>query len=517
MHPMIYRAPFALALLPAITGCSLLAAAGNPGAFWAVNDPATLPIVVRRADDALITTAEVNRLLTATPAGKDTPWVSAVSPDPKLAAAEIKALQNDPDYSVTKARVVAAEVWIRTLPDVGATEGEHPSLLAAIDQGLADSYLAIGLKQGEIASLKAQIETEKQAASADGVTPGDKKTHEDQVTALQKQADDADTALGPLRKTFLGQVKDASAKVSAEDKARYAPAVASLLQALDDADMANSAAALKYPIVIKGLPDALKKLVPKIAMDVVEEQTGVRPNLANLKVGISMSGGTPSVTLDGLGDVGNLSPADIIKVTATRSIAWFTHTLTLLATIATTKDHINFERETLSQMQAAFASAAPGLVVVKIPAFDSPDVTSAAPAKSVSLVALKRAKLHGGGFTTNVDTSVAENVKAPGVPGVPKGAGMPGMPGVAGMPKGAGMPGAPGMPKGAQIPGMPGVPGMPKGAQVPGMPAVPGMPKGAQVLGAAKGVQIPGASAQIPGAPAGAEGTKAPKAPEKKK
>ena len=484
MHPMIYRAPFALALclLPTLTGCSLLAAAGNPGAFWAVNDPATLPIVVRRADDALITTAEVNRLLTATPAGKDTPWVLAVSPDPKLAAAEIKALQNDPDYAATKARVVAAEVWIRTLPDVGATEGEHPSLLAAIDQGLADSYLAIGLKQGEIASLKAQIETEKQAASADGVSPADKKTHEDQATALGKQSDDADNALGPLRKAFLGQVKDASAKVSAEDKARYAPAVASLLQALDDADMANSAAALKYPIVIKGLPDALKKLVPKIAMDVVEEQTGVRPNLANLKVGITMSGGIPSVTLDGLGDLGNLSPADIIKVTATRSIAWFTHTLTLLATIATTKDHINFERETLSQMQAAFASAAPGLVVVKIPAFDSPDVTAAAPAKSVSLVALKRAKLHGGGFGANVDAtgtagaaSVAENVKAPRTPG------------------------------------------MPKGAQVPGMPGVPGMPKGAQVMGAAKGVQIPGASAQIPGAPTGAEATKGPKAPEKKK
>ena len=391
----IRRAPFMLAVtvLPVLSGCSLLAAAGNPGAFWAVNDPASLQVVVRRADTALITAAEVNRLLTATPAGKDTPWVASVSPDPTEAAADIKALQNDPDYSLTKARVVAAEVWLRTLPNVGAVSGEHPSLLAAVDQGLADSFTAIGLKQREVASLKAQVETETQASSADGVSPADKKTHEDQAKTLEKQADAADAALTPLRKTFLGQVKDACAKLPTEDKARYAPAVASLLQALDDADMANSAAALKYPLVIKGLPDALKKIVPNIAMEVVEEQTGVRPNLANLKVGITMSGGTPSVTLDGLGDVGALQPAEVIKRTATRSMAWFTHTLTLLATIATTKDRINFERETLTQMQAAFAPAAPSLVIVKIPAYDSPEVTKATPSKSVSLVSLKRAKL----------------------------------------------------------------------------------------------------------------------------
>jgi hypothetical protein len=410
------RVPFAFALALSQAGCGLLAAATNPGAFWAVNDPANLQIVVRRADAALITTAEVNRLLTATPAGKDTPWVASVSPDPKVAAAEIKALQNDPDYGATKARVVAAEVWMRSLGDVGATSGEHPNLLAAIDQSLADSYLAIGLKQAEIASLKADIETEKQGAGADGVSPADKKTHEDQAKALQKQVDDAESAVDPLKSKFLAQVKDASAKVSNEDKARYAPAVASLLAALDDADMANSAAALKYPIVIKGLPDALKKVVPEIAMDIVEEQTGARPNLKNLKVNVSVSGGSPTITLDGLGDVGSLQPAEVIKQTVTRSVAWFTHTLTLLATISSTKDKIGFERATLLQMQTAFAPAAPSLVVVKVPAFDSPEVKSAAPAKLGSIVSMKRAKAKGG-------AAAPESKAAPGAP--PAAAGKP--------------------------------------------------------------------------------------------
>jgi hypothetical protein len=394
MNHVLRRSPLTLALvaLPYLTGCGLLAAAANPGAMWAIQDPASLQVVVRRADTALITAAEVNRLLTTTPAGKDTPWVASVSPDPKEAASDIKALQTDPDYAATKARVVATEVWIRTLPNVGATAGDHPSLLAAVDQGLANSYNAIGTKQAEIAVLKAQIEAEKQAESADGVSAADKKTHEDKIKALGKQADDADDALGPLRKTFLGQVKDACAKLPTEDKARYAPAVASLLQALDDADMANSAAALKYPLVIKGLPDALKQVAPRIAADVVEEQTGARPNMAAAKVNVTMSGGTPGVTIDGMGDLGALKPADVVTETATRSIAWFTHAVTLLGTIASTKDKISFERETLSQMQAAFAPAAPALVVVKVPAFDSPEVTKAKPVKLASLAGMKRAK-----------------------------------------------------------------------------------------------------------------------------
>jgi hypothetical protein len=399
-HRLVMPLALAGAVLSTGTGCGLLAAAANPGAMWAINDPATLPVVVRRADAALITTAEVNRLLTATPAGKDTPWIAAVSPDPKEAAADIKALQRDPAYAATKARVVAAEVWIRTLPAVGSATGEHPSLLAAIDQNLADSYNAIGLKMAEVASRNAEIETEKQAADADGVSPSDKKTHQDRIATLQKQSDDASGAIDPLRDAFRAKLKDACAKVSNEDKGRYAVPVGSLLQALDDADIANSAAALKYPLVIKGLPDAIKSVVPEIAMDVVEEQTGVRPKLANVKVSVSISGGKPSVTLDGLGDLGAVKPEDVVKETQRRAIGWFTHTLTLLATISMTKDKLSFERATLKEMQAAFAPAAPSLVVVKVPAFDSPDVAKATPAKLASFAGMKHAKASGGAPAT---------------------------------------------------------------------------------------------------------------------
>jgi hypothetical protein len=116
------------------------------------------------------------------------------------------------------------------------------------------------------------------------------------------------------------------------------------------------------------------------------------------------------VTLDGLGDLGALKPEDVVKETQKRSIAWFTHTLTLLATISTTKDKLSFERATLKEMQAAFAPAAPSLVVVKVPAFDSPDVAKATPAKLASFAGMKHAKASGGTPTSSAKTAGGEAV-----------------------------------------------------------------------------------------------------------
>ena len=221
---------------------------------------------------------------------------------------------------------------------------------------------------------------------------------------------------------ILGQVKDACAKLSPDDQKRYAPAVGSLLQALADADISNSAALLKYPIVIKTLPDALKTVIPSIAADVVEEQTGVRPVLANTKVKIDISGSSVTIGIDGLGDVGNLSVADVITETTKRSVHWFTHTLTLLGTISNTKDTLTFEREVLNQMASAFAPAAPSIVVVKIPAFDSPEVTAAVAAPSISLAAGIHAKVAAKVAATAAANAKTAKADPPGKKGAAKAA-----------------------------------------------------------------------------------------------
>jgi hypothetical protein len=395
------------------TGCGTLSAMGNPGALWAINDPASLPVVVRRADAAQLTTVEVNRLLTATPTGKDSDWTLNVAPDPKEAAADMKALSQDPDYLKTRARVVAAEVWIRTLPNVQSTSTEHPNLLAAIDQGLADSYNAILAKQQEMADLEVQIAAEKAAADADGVTPEDKKTHSDAAAKLAKQESDDEDQVGPLQKDFLAKVKGAAANVSPDDQKRFAPAVANMLQALNDADMANSAAAIKYPIVIKTLPDAVKSVVPNIAADVVEEQTGARPSLANLKVKLTMSGGNVSIGVDGMGDLGQLKVGDVVTETVKRSVKWTTHTLALLGTVSSTKHAINFERDVLTQMQSAW-SAAPATVAFKIPEATSPAVMAAVPAAHISLAAQVHLKATAAKPVVVADAGLSDKGSAKG-------------------------------------------------------------------------------------------------------
>jgi hypothetical protein len=405
---------FALTV-PLSTGCGALSAVGNPGAMWAINDPAPLAVVVRRADAAAATTVEVNRLLTATPIGADSDWLAKVAPDPKDAAADMKMLSQDPDYMKSHARVVAAEVWIRTLPAVQSPAGDKPNLLAAIDQDLADSYTAIVAKQQEMASLDVQIETEKAARDADGVSADDKKAHDDTIKTLQKQEDDDDKAVGPLKKDFLGKVKGAAAKVSLDDQKRFAPAVANMLAALNDADISNSAAAIKYPLVIKTLPDAIKSQVPTIAGDVIEEQTGARPALANLKVKLDMSGSKVSVGVDGLGDLGSLSVTDATKQIVVRSGAWAVHAMTLLGTISSTKNTINFERDVLSQLQTAWAPAAGSVVVVfKVPEATSPEVMAAVAAPHISVggkVAVGGKLAAGGAVAVGGNVGAAVDVK----------------------------------------------------------------------------------------------------------
>ena len=55
-------------LLFIMTGCGALGAMANPKVAWAIQDPAPMSVVVRRADAAEATAKQVDRILTSTPA-----------------------------------------------------------------------------------------------------------------------------------------------------------------------------------------------------------------------------------------------------------------------------------------------------------------------------------------------------------------------------------------------------------------------------------------------------------------
>jgi len=338
------------------TGCGALGAMANPKVAWAVTDPAPMTVVVRRADAASATSKEVDRLLTSTPANSDSDWMAKVGPSTDDAKAQMKTVGDMPIYKQSKARVVPSEVWVRTLPGVHCDNGQYPSLLAAIDSSLGDSYAKIMAKKQEIADLKAAQAEEDEAASAKGVSEDDKKSHKAKSDALDKQIDTANDAVSPLQKDFLKATKAKSAQASDDVKTKFGGAFVNLRQAVEDAEIANGAAAVRYPMAVTGIQGAVKSQVNVIVADIIEEKTGKRPLLASLQVGVGFDGGSPTVTLNGIaaGDMGKISMSDLTSETIKRTKDWMGHAIGLLGDISKTKEVLGFEEDVLDAVLDGF-------------------------------------------------------------------------------------------------------------------------------------------------------------------
>src|SRR5579863_1763702 len=84
-----------IGMLFLMTGCGMLSAVANPKVAWALQDPAPMSVVVRRADAAEATAKQVDRILTSTPADPTSDWLKNVAPKPEDAAGELKALEDE--------------------------------------------------------------------------------------------------------------------------------------------------------------------------------------------------------------------------------------------------------------------------------------------------------------------------------------------------------------------------------------------------------------------------------------
>jgi hypothetical protein len=367
-------------LLSLMTGCGALGAMANPKVAWAINDPAPMSVVVRRADAAEATAKQVDRILTSTPADTTSDWLKNVAPKPDDAAGELKALKDEPMYKASHARVVTAEVWNRTLPDVQSTDGASPNLLAMISSDLGDAYAAIVAKETDIADARAKIEVEKQARDAKGTSDADRKEHDKTIDELKKTVSKLEDDVAPLRKKFLETAKAEASKAPATARDAIGPALASLRQAVDDAAIANGAAAVRYPLAIKSIPDSAKEMVPIVLADIVEEQTGHRPTLSGFHPDVKLDGTDIQVTINGLspGDLGKLSLGDVTTQTLDRSKKWVVHVVTLLGTVSSTQEQLSFEQDTLDALLDGFASAGwkrPD--ALKLPAWDDAKIGAA--------------------------------------------------------------------------------------------------------------------------------------------
>jgi len=387
-------------LLSVMTGCGALGAMANPKVAWAIQDPAPMSVVVRRADVAEATAKQVDRILTATPVSPDADWLKAVGPSPEDAAGEVKAIKAEPMYAKSHARVVPAEVWARTLADIQSTDGSSPNLLALVSGDLADSYAAITAKEADITDAKAQIASEKDAKDAKDATDEDKKTHDKNIDDLKKKVSKLEEEVDPLRTKFLAAAKDAAQKAPANARDAVGPVLVNLRQAVDDASIADGAAAVRYPLALKSLPDSVTEVVPVFVADIVEEQTGHRPIMNGFKPDVKLDGMDVKLTLNGLGpdDLGKLSLGDLTSETLNRTKKWVVHAITLIGAVSSTKDTLSFEQDTLDALLDGFAANGwKKAEAAKIPGGDDPRVASAT------------AKVHAHGkASSGVKAGVAE-------------------------------------------------------------------------------------------------------------
>ncbi len=157
-----------------------------------------------------------------------------------------------------------------------------------------------------------------------------------------------------------------------------------LRQAVDDACIADGAAAVRYPLAITSIVDSVRDVVPVIVADIVEEQTGKRPSMNGFKPDVKVDGTDVKLTLNGLSqdDLGKLSLGDLTKEAIARTTKWVLHAVTLIGAVSSTKDTLSFEQDTLDALLDGFtASGWKRTAAATIPGGDDPKVASATAAK----------------------------------------------------------------------------------------------------------------------------------------
>lgn len=257
-----------------------------------------------------------------------------------------------------------------TAPAPGSSKanasGPARSVLAVIDPNLGIACEEIMALRREIAQARAKTAQLEAQKDEKGISAAQKATLRREITASEKATSELEAKVSPKQKELLTRAKTSSGNVPPIYRDRIGSMLVNLRQAIDDANIANGAAAVRYPLAIPSLPDSTKAMVPVFVADIVEEQTGKRPTLQGFQPGVSLDGGSVKLTLNGLSqdDLGKLSVGQVTGQTLDRTQAWVGRALGLLGTVGATKDTLDFQADLvdaiLSGMKASgYAAPAP--------------------------------------------------------------------------------------------------------------------------------------------------------------
>ncbi len=347
------RVGFLAVLGLSTTGCGALGALTNPKAAWALDEPAPMSVVVRRAEVASMTSEQVDRLLGGTALDSESKWV----PDTALSKDEAKALlesigAND-TYAAAgkkgKLRVAPAEAWYAHFSGICSSEEEHENLLAATSGTLADEYKAVAKLQDELSALKLSLADTKLALEAKDVSADKKAELEKKVEEIEAKIDKTEDEVDPKKDAFIAKVREEAGKADDATKKRVGVALLNLKRAVEDAKTMNSVALLRYPMAVTTLHEDVQSSAKRVVADVIEEQVGKRPDLGALKPEVKIDGGDVKLTLAGLSpsELLSLKPDEVIEETTLRLTNYVGRVLTLIAFVDESQTRLTFQGKVL--------------------------------------------------------------------------------------------------------------------------------------------------------------------------
>jgi hypothetical protein len=349
----------AAALLATSTGCGIISGLTNPKAAWALQEPAPMSLILRRADVARATANHIDRLMVSTAMDKDSKWVAKLALKKAEVEATLKDMGSDPDYGAVpkggKLRVVQAEAWAKALAELCPHESKFPGMFHAVSPEVGKSWGEVAGQSKTIAKLKADKENEQKVIDDKDTSASDKEAHEKKKKEIEEQIDKSEQDYKPKVDALLGKLKDEVAKAPPETKKQLQSALVNFKRAIDDARVANSVALLRYPMAMPQMPQELKTQAKRIVADVVEDKTGHRPVLDKFEPDIKLEGGAPKFTLNGLPPeaIAGIKPADLLEEVTKRAKDYVTRVLTLVAYINETQEMLDLQSDVIKTSLSA--------------------------------------------------------------------------------------------------------------------------------------------------------------------
>jgi len=206
----------------ASTGCGALSALTNPDAAWALDEPAPMSVVVRRAELAHATAEQVDRLMGKTPVDDESTWVAETSLKKDEAQAMLASFGTNDTYGSAKGqklRVTVAEAYVSRFSTICSDEEQHESLLAATSPKLQPVFDEIARMQDDIASVEVKIAEIDKKLDDDKTPDAEKEKLEKSKEDLEAQIEKIEESYDPKVEKFVALVREESAKVDEKKKA----------------------------------------------------------------------------------------------------------------------------------------------------------------------------------------------------------------------------------------------------------------------------------------------------------